>query len=275
MHPSPVVLLLVCCGSAIRTRRGASTMPGSRGRPQRLEIEAAEQDAEGDCAPVTGNSSQINAQLRKPDSDHPYGKVRPCGYHQTRCPSLEVVDSSIDYPGRGDGDLIRNTDYIVQFDVGTATPDPEIPASIWPDGQECLEVIMTTKDAWGDLGVPGLRESAYNCMGSCGEGCRSVGTSRDCGKHDVCSAYKSVHMNAPATGFCNDADCGDEAAQTIYNCRHTRLSDGGRYDPAICNCEEPSWTSGSWSTIPPNFFEQGNCRAWQGCEKGEGIPMYR
>jgi len=273
----PLVVLFACTSSAFRVRTRSRSSPL---KPQHPEVEAAlaaaEQDAGGDCAPVSGSAAQINAQLRKRDSEHPQGKVRPCGYYRARCPTLAVIDKDVDYPGSGPGDLMDRTDYIVQFDVGTASPASDIPAPVFSGGEECLEVILTTEDNWGSLGVPGIENDAYNCMGKCGIGCGGVGNAWDCAKHDVCSAYKSIHMNGPSSGFCSDADCGDEAAQTVFNCRHLTppWNTGDPFTPASCNCTEERATDGMWDGSL-FFFDEGNCRAWQGCQKGEGIPSNR
>lgn len=249
------------------------------GEPEDSEVEVAlaavQQDAARTCAPL--DASRINAQLRKPSGKYPEGRVKPCGYYRSRCSNLEVIEANVDHPGQNHGDILNGTVYIVQFDIGAASPDPaDIPPSRWPGGVECLEVILKGNDNFGNLGVPGMKNDAYNCMGTCGAGCGGVGTAKDCGKHDVCSAFKSIDMNAAASGFCNDADCGDEAAQSVYNCKHALPPWGeGKYSmPANCNCQEQRATTGHFDRASMLFFRAGNCRAWGGCHKGEGIPSY-
>lgn len=220
--------------------------------------------------------------------------ARPCGTLSSICPDLPVVEANKDYPGGGVGAVVPNQDYIVQFDVGL---HPVVARDIFkrrlkefescvhcPQFEErCLEMIVTGGAMWGDLGIGALGAKAYDCMGGCGAGCSTQFSAThkdmgalDCLKHDVCSAWKSVATGEPTRGFCHDPDCGDEAAMTIFNCwRGWRFfgalggSRGGPFsEPAVC--EPDPQVTGCWSHS--GWFTQGRCKAFQGWERGQGIP---
>jgi len=91
---------------------------------------------------------------------------------------------------------------------------------------------MKADDDWGSVGpVYGnvkhtstkydgtIRTSNYDCMGRCSQ-CNPLlgGMAKDCMKHDVCSAFKSILTEEAAYGFCKDIDCGDEALHTVAGC---------------------------------------------------------
>ena len=82
-------------------------------------------------------------------------------------------------------------------------------------GETCIETFAVTNDDWGNPQFGG----DYDCMGTCGPGCKGVGIAKDCMKHDICSYFKTVARKSEAVNFCRDFDCGDEAAQTVSNCR--------------------------------------------------------
>ena len=85
-------------------------------------------------------------------------------------------------------------------------------------GETCLETFLHT--GYDDFGT--LHKNSYDCMGYCGDGCVAVGNAKDCAKHDVCSYYKGMVQGFAAYGFATDVDCGDEAAQTLINCREKK-----------------------------------------------------
>mmetsp|Transcript_60989 Transcript_60989/g.145329 ORF Transcript_60989/g.145329 Transcript_60989/m.145329 type:complete len:384 (+) Transcript_60989:86-1237(+) len=226
--------------------------------------------------------------------------VRPCGEFSTRCTDIPLVKANLDYPGGGAaGAVIPGQDYVVQFDIGI---HPAVVRDILKHhfkemescihcppleqiyNETCLETIVTGGAMWGDLGLRSLHSRAYDCMGSCGRGCSNIIShlpddigALDCLKHDLCSAWKSVHKGQPTVGFCFDPDCGDEAAMSLFNCwKGWRLfgSLGGHRHgpfsvPAICDERDPAiagcWNHGGW-------FTTGRCQVFQGWKKGQGIP---
>eukprot|EP00929_Paragymnodinium_shiwhaense_P056940 TRINITY_DN2849_c0_g1_i2.p1 TRINITY_DN2849_c0_g1~~TRINITY_DN2849_c0_g1_i2.p1 ORF type:complete len:365 (-),score=38.70 TRINITY_DN2849_c0_g1_i2:231-1325(-) len=216
-------------------------------------------------------------------------KVKPCGTLSSLCTDIPLVEANKDYPGGGVGAVRPLQDYVVQFDIGVDaavakehaySEDSFLPAV--SSGELCMEVVVTGGAMWGNLGVTNVSAKAYDCMGGCGAGCSTPGRTADdvgaldCLKHDVCSAWKSVSREAPTTGFCDDPDCGDEAAMSIFNCWHGfRLfgSLGGSRrgpfaEPAICSREDNTkgcWNHGGW-------FTKGRCKVFQGWAKGQGIP---
>lgn len=221
-------------------------------------------------------------------------KVRPCGNYSSICHDIPLVQANTDYPGGGVGNVVPGQDYIVQFDVGV---HPVVAEEILkrrlkgintcvscPTFEEkCLEVVVTGGASWGDLGLTSLGRRSYDCMGGCGKGCVAPtilnkwdGGALDCLKHDVCSAWKSVFQGRPATGFCNDPDCGDEAAMTIFNCwRGWRIfgslgsgASGPFSTPAVCAQDQS--TRGCWSHA--GWMTEGRCKIFQGWSRGQGIP---
>lgn len=221
-------------------------------------------------------------------------KVRPCGNWSTLCTDLPLVEANRDYPGGGAaGAVVLDQDYVVQFDVGLHRSVArqilkrrfkEIDSCLGCPkfGETCLEVVVTGGAMWGDLGVPGVKPKAYNCMGHCGVGCAGnkvvkikddVGA-LDCLKHDLCSAWKSVRIGTPARGYCHDPDCGDEGAMAIFNCwRGFRLFGqvgGHRNGPLAISAVCDNTTKGSWSHC--GWLTPGRCKVFQGWEKGQGIP---
>lgn len=218
--------------------------------------------------------------------------VRPCGNYSSICLDIPLIKANVDYPGGGPGNLRPGQDYIVQFDIGL---HPEVAQRVLKKGlkqidtcmscpefeEKCLEVVVTGGSNWGDLGLASLGRRAYDCMGGCGGGCfNSYGDKdaggMDCLKHDVCSAWKSVRLGRQAKGFCNDPDCGDEAAMTIFNCwRGWRLfgawgtADSGPFsEPAVC--ERDPGVRGCWNHA--RWVMGGQCKLFQGWDRGQGIP---
>lgn len=216
------------------------------------------------CSAVSGTNTKEDLKQ----------KVKPCGFYSSKCTDLFTVQRNVTYPGNGALDPKCGTDYIVQFDVGLNENVEGINASnsiyktlslhkeATGNGEVCLEVIITDCDDWGNLGITSLPAGGYDNMGGCGAGKVGVGDAMDCLKHDVCSAFKSAMIEGPASGFCNDPDCGDEAAQTLFNCKNHAG------EAAACSCH--GGTTGSWSAVSKVFG--GNCAAYQGCDKGQGIP---
>lgn len=213
----------------------------------------------GGCSPVKGTKKDLKE------------KVKPCGFYGSKCTDLFTVERGVTYPGNDEAfDPKCGTDYIVQFDIGLNPNVHDIDGSIsireqlgFGSGETCLEVVVTDCDDWGNLGIDALPSGGYDKMGRCGAGALGVGDAMDCLKHDVCSAFKSAVIEGPATGFCDDPDCGDEAAQTLFNCKSKQTD-----EPTTCHCDGS--TTGSWSTISHVFG--GNCKAYKGCDKGQGIP---
>lgn len=236
--------------------------------------------------------------LKDPDF---LSKVRPCGNLSSICTDIPLVEANRDYPGGGVGAVVPGQDYLVQFDIGlhpSVAKDilrmrmREIDSCInCPGleafGEQCLETVVTGGAMWGDLGLPniGVSSGAYDCMGACGAGCSRVSATAnakdigalDCLKHDVCSAWKSVHSGRPTQGFCHDPDCGDEAAMAIYNCwKGFRLfgsvggsSSGPFSEPAVCDADDIE-VKGCWSLS--GWFTPGRCKVFEGWSQGQGIP---
>jgi len=125
-------------------------------------------------------------------------------------------------------------------------------------GETCIETFAVTGDHWGD----------YTCMGRCGVGCLGVGVGlgKDCMKHDVCSYFKTVARKSKAENFCRDFDCGDEAAQTVTNCRQ------GRNGPqVIC-------TPDTFIDINPaarGLSQKRSCSLRTKWDRNQGMPWVR
>ena len=118
-------------------------------------------------------------------------------------------------------------------------------------GKTCMGAIVQANDSKYDATLGG-------CAGKCGAGCSGAGWAKDCLKHDICVTYKNFMLNPTLTssnveenkptGFCDDLDCGDEAAQTVMNCFSER-----RWRPdenIVCDkqvFEENQKAFGRWS----------------------------
>jgi hypothetical protein len=216
------------------------------------EYASAYTNEPADCQPIVKpTSSQINSDIHTAEW---LQKVKPCGWFRQNCPSLislEVIEANThNAPGNDEGtsgtDLQTTEYYITQFDVGItaemvaydqdsnysqafggtngypglirltggiSASDPTNLSTVatYVEGETCLEVHAKAADDWEDI-----HGNSYNCMGLCGSGCdiRSGGYSRNCMKHDVCSAVKSMVQGFAADGNCHDVDCGDEQMQT-------------------------------------------------------------
>lgn len=203
-----------------------------------------------------------------------------------------VIAANVVHPGRT---LVRNQHYIVQFDIGghgrpssvehsSRISDSNWPFSVCPNGPDggecCLEAIVRGDDDWGDLGMG----ANYDCMGQCGPGSSGAGvingcrpdTTRtavvgglDCAKHDLCSVYKSVLIGSPASGFCTDLDCGDEAAQTVFNC-WSGFSSGNPGGTGTGNRICSADVNGEFNLVGAEGGA-GDCRAWHGDSLGQGL----
>mmetsp|Transcript_13282 Transcript_13282/g.35598 ORF Transcript_13282/g.35598 Transcript_13282/m.35598 type:complete len:330 (+) Transcript_13282:59-1048(+) len=250
---------------------------GSSRLPVLADLTANVSCAVVDCEDMYMNSANLLAA------------VLPCGSYDRCCKDHRKLPSpgdrilrNTDYPGHKDGELYSGTAYLVQFDIGTlASLFIDRSSLVFPEthsAEVCLEGVLSIAgwdNDWGDLGVPGVDSGAYNCMGRCGSGCwPATGYAKDCAKHDLCSAWKSQMIGKPAGGFCEDPDCGDEAAQTIYGCRRSYIpwwKRIGRRRAAICNsCSEPDRTHGAWS-MARQFMDEGNCGRFLGCAGGAGL----
>jgi len=133
-------------------------------------------------------------------------RVRDCGYYAQRCSGLTTFYANTLYNG---DDLDSSRNYITQWDMA--------------DGS-CKETIVRFDDNWGPVG-----DGDFGCMGRCGRGCAieawiNWGGAADCLKHDACAAYARQQGHGGGGG-CNDANCGDEQAQTVIN--------NGRWSPGV------------------------------------------
>ncbi len=161
-------------------------------------------------------------------------------------------------------------------------------------GETCIETFAAADDDWGMLRggkrisyeeeqlyldkeyillFPQFGVSSYNAMGKCGSGEAGVGLGRDCMKHDICSYFKSVALGENAVGFCQDFDCGDEAAQTVFNCRMSRV---GNY--VICDKDLDDENPDFRVDINPGARAQSQksqCIFRSGWEKNQGLPWGR
>lgn len=214
-------------------------------------------------------------------------KIKPCGTYKICCPNwtrdFSIVHAERDYPSHNDGELYMDgRKYIVRFDIGINGDVFGLSRKtlLNPNtmGEQCLEGVMRLdgeNNDWYDLGMSNVGSGAYNCMGACGAGCVAAGYAKDCLKHDLCSAYKTAAQGFPASGFCDDPDCGDEGAQTVYGCQ---LQDDTPNNPhrrrftrrraAACDCCEPL-THGGWSSS--SLLVVGDCTRFLGCSNNQGL----
>lgn len=210
---------------------------------------------------------------------------KPCGhYANLGCP-YEVIPPSVTHPGSGPGEL-EFIPYITQFDVGLhqtvnglrkqASGDQMDNFIGTPNkGETCMEAIVQANDSKYDATLGG-------CAGKCGVGCSGAGWAKDCLKHDICVTYKNFMLNPTLTssnveenqptGFCDDLDCGDEAAQTVMNCFSER-----RWRPdknIVCDkrgFEENQKAFGRWS-FAIKLYNEGSCNNYVSWARGQGIP---
>ena len=73
-------------------------------------------------------------------------------------------------------------------------------------------------------------------------------------------------------GFCYDIDCGDEAAQTVFNC----YIDKGWWRPDTpITCDKSNFNNpdayGHWSH-GTKLFNEGPCGNFVGWSNGQGLP---
>jgi len=208
---------------------------------------------------------------------------KPCGhYANLRCP-YEVISASVTYPGSGPGEL-EFIPYITQFDVGLhrtvnglreEASDGQRNNFIGPpDKETCMEAIVQANDGRYDATLAG-------CAGRCGPGCKGAGWAKDCLKHDICVTYKNFMLNPTLTssnvgenqpnGFCDDLDCGDEAAQTVMNCYSERR--WRKDENILCDkqeFEENQKAFGRWSYAIR--WVDGTCNKYVSWARGQGIP---
>lgn len=287
-----------CCSDASEEELDLLETPALEGSLPAQSVAAAQMAAARAATPIPKRrtSEFPGCQASKGPRDDPafLDQVRPCGNFSSVCTDIPLIEANKDYPGGGVGAVIPNQDYVVQFDIGI---HPVVARDILrrrlkevdsclhcPVFEErCFEIVVTGGAMWGNLGLAKLSPRAYDCMGGCGVGCaNTISRTRedigalDCLKHDVCSAWKSVRLGHGTRGFCHDPDCGDEAAMSIFNCwRGWRLfgSLGGNRaglfsEPVVC--ERDPRVRGCWSHS--GWFTQGRCKAFQGWERGQGIP---
>jgi len=210
---------------------------------------------------------------------------KPCGhYANLGCP-YEVIPASVTHPGSGPGEL-EFIPYITQFDVGLhrkvnvlreQASDDQMDNFIGTldKGETCMEAIVKANNSKKDATLLG-------CAGKCGAGCSGAGWAKDCLKHDICVTYKNFILNPTLTssnveenqpnGFCNDLDCGDEAAQTVMNCFSERR--WRRDKRIVCDkqeFEENQKAFGRWS-FAIKLYKEGSCNNYVSWAKGQGIP---
>jgi hypothetical protein len=224
-----------------------------------------------------------------------------------------------DWLNPSDDELIRGRTYVVEFDVGIhpnvlqrfndqedssllmvdvpnivdLTGDSGYRTNIPVEGETCLEIPVVANDDWGSVGPDygnvahtsakpngDLISSHYDCMGRCGE-CNVAfgGMAKDCMKHDVCSAFKSILTEEAAYGFCKDIDCGDEALHTVVGCfRKKRWFNlfGQREvcDEADFNSEPDKYFADI--TWPAEWdidrLDGDACKLFDSWEMGQGVP---
>jgi len=218
----------------------------------------------------------------------------------------------------GDEDLQIDQAYIVQFDVGLHSEmnhanhgtyshsfredgysgvlrdaggvdvrtKPYGATETHVEGETCLEIYTKSDfdEGWGDI-----HGSNYGCMGKCGAGCQlwmigrlGGGYAKNCMKHDVCSAFKSVATGVKSEGACQDIDCGDEMMQAVSHCDLP----GSLILPTTCNQEDfadpnsgftfrMTWGSTVFDLLDGPFngiSGESACYLWTGWEKGQGAP---
>lgn len=272
---------------------------------------------------------QAPRSLVGPERDDWLQQFKPCGWYKANCEQLadvQVLEANVVYPPNQDflgtgllEDLQPDMNYIVQFDVGIHPSGPATndetysryfqDGGVWPLeggidlddpnysagegyvlGETCLEThAQAGPDGYGDWGD--LHGSNYGCMGKCGGGCMGAGYARDCMKHDVCSAFKTVAQGQAAEGFCMDVDCGDEAMQSTTHCRVPIPEIPGSAFPLPegltigVTCRESDFENSTeytvdaeltiaaelWNVVRPDQAEAA-CFLWTGWEKGQGAP---
>jgi len=244
---------------------------------EEMYMEATSLD--GPC-PVFTENPEHNKDLQ----DRMIKATKTCGYYKKQGCHYEVIPSNVVHPGEGVGDL-ESIPYIVQFDIGI---HPNIKDRVLADhrkakkgekrdalsegDEQCLEII-----------VKGNSDATGGCAGKCGPGCVvGAGWAKDCMKHDVCAAYKALKQLDrgfkfyDGDGFCYDPDCGDEAAQTVFNCYVWHWS----WDTPI-TCESKNFNPnphhkykdayGHWS-YATSLFGEGACGNFVDRANGQGFP---
>jgi len=234
-----------------------------------------------DCPVFTENpSGNTNLQQRMLDA------AKPCGHYQSKGCPYTVISANVDYPGEGPGDL-DYVPYIVQFDIGVHSRIKNTVMGYhqnWDGGDEKRDCIGCDEagETCLELIVKGGSDATGGCAGKCGSGCDvfAGGYAYDCLKHDVCTTYKALFQRNSidfdqADGYCRDPDCGDEAAQSVFNC----YIDYTFNDVSII-CSEQSFAAdpdvyGHWSyttSLPSLTFDEGPCNHFTGWASGQGLP---
>lgn len=289
-----LVLLDATCGSALKKEKDRLVRHNTKSKKISLDDTKAASSSSLRRDNPEKPSSEETQSLRELDSDcpvftdNPYedpdltkkmlNAAMPCGTYEDKCKhkNYEVIRANVDYPGEGEGDLDFKP-YIVQFDIGVQSKIKEKVekssykfhpplAAVTMSGEQCFELI-----------VKGGSMATGGCAGKCGRGCLiGAGYAKDCLKHDVCVSYKALklggnHWEQKNYGFCYDIDCGDEAAQAIFNC----YIDYWFNDKSII-CDESTFyhnkdAYGHWSYSTKAFIE-GPCHNFVGWSSGQGIP---
>lgn len=226
------------------------------------------------CVPMDGTHTDILA------------KVKPCGTYAGIC-KLPVAEAGKVYPSDTLGKVSQGQHYVVQFDVGL---HPNVKGvtltAIKRDllglpkgaGETCLEGIVAGGAHWGNLGMELLGSKDFDSMGKCGQ---SQNGTYNCMQHHMCAAYKMSKTGLNTQGFCGDPDCGDEAAQTLFQCwtgfRPQDLGGDigdmpkGNAEGAICG--PGNTVKGRWHHR--ENIELASCKAYEGWDRGQGIPAYK
>ena len=140
-------------------------------------------------------------------------------------------------------------------------------------GETCIETFARVQDRWKPPNDwRGIKFNNYGCMGFCGRSCfPTKGNGKDCMKHDVCSHFKTVALNESADGFCRDFDCGDEAAQTVINCKNRALPTPFAQHEV---CTEDSVADIS-KVVRVHFEQKKECILRSKWDRNQGMPWVR
>mmetsp|Transcript_114116 Transcript_114116/g.261903 ORF Transcript_114116/g.261903 Transcript_114116/m.261903 type:complete len:305 (-) Transcript_114116:39-953(-) len=208
-----------------------------------------------DCSPLRFVGDTSDEETGEAERASFISRFQPCGYYKDCTDDFgwphDLIEANRDFPGQGVGNMVHGRVYRVQFDGYFGDHG----------GERCLEVpvrfekslIGTRGSSWGvQYG------NNYDCLGYCGVGCAPViyGDCMDCMKHDVCSAFKTIWQRGKTKGYCDDLDCGDEAAQALWSCDDTA--------PCTGNPE------GFWSRVVV-AWHPGDCGQWA-MDGRNGIP---
>lgn len=245
--------------------RGANpeTNPSSEETLLPLELDSS--------CPVFTRNPYGNAALTRQMLD----SALPCGTYKSRGCNYEVIPANVDFPGEGPGDL-EFKPYIVQFDIGVHNSIKAKVQQTADKGHPCIG-CETGGEQCKELIVKGNSDVSGGCAGKCGGGCVvGAGWAKDCMKHDVCVSYKALKLGGnywnEEDGFCYDIDCGDEAAQTVFNCY---IDEPWYKADTPITCERSNFSNrdayGAWS-YSTSYFTEGPCGNFVNWSSGQGLP---